>query len=73
MAIHFDPNSAPQIFWKYILLVTVEASPDDPCSDGNGRTGRVVMIYSLLENNSASLIIKKKKKIRICKFLVKRK
>lgn len=47
---------------KAILETHIEFEKIHPFSDGNGRTGRMVMNYSLLENNLAPLIIKKEHK-----------
>lgn len=47
---------------KAILEAHIQFEKIHPFSDGNGRTGRMVMNYSLLENNLPPLIIRKKDK-----------
>lgn len=47
---------------KAILEAHISFEKIHPFSDGNGRTGRLIMTYSLLENNLPPLIIKKKDK-----------
>lgn len=47
---------------KAILEAHITFERIHPFSDGNGRTGRLIMIYSLLENNLPPLIIKNKDK-----------
>ena len=47
---------------KAILETHIQFEKIHPFSDGNGRTGRMVMNYSLLENNLPPLIIKKHEK-----------
>lgn len=47
---------------RVILEFHIQFEKIHPFSDGNGRTGRMVMNYSLLENNLAPLIIKKEEK-----------
>ncbi len=47
---------------KIILETHIQFEKIHPFSDGNGRTGRMIMNYSLLENNLPPLIIKKEVK-----------
>ncbi|MGL4865809.1 MAG: Fic family protein [Cetobacterium sp.] len=47
---------------KIILEKHIEFERIHPFNDGNGRTGRMIMLYSLLENNLPPLIISKELK-----------
>lgn len=47
---------------KIILETHIQFEKIHPFSDGNGRTGRMIMNYSLLEHNLPPLIIKKELK-----------
>lgn len=47
---------------KIILEKHIEFERIHPFNDGNGRTGRMVMLYSLLENNIPPIIITKELK-----------
>lgn len=54
---------------KIILESHIIFEKIHPFSDGNGRGGRMIMIYSLLENNLAPLIIKKENRNLYTEFL----
>lgn len=47
---------------KIILEKHIEFERIHPFNDGNGRTGRMVMLYSLLENNIPPIIVTKELK-----------
>ncbi len=49
---------------RIILEKHIEFERIHPFNDGNGRTGRMIMLYSLLENNLAPIIISKELKPR---------
>ena len=49
---------------KVILEKHIEFERIHPFNDGNGRTGRMIMLYSLLENNLPPIIISKELKPR---------
>lgn len=49
---------------RVILEKHIEFERIHPFNDGNGRTGRMIMLYSLLENNLAPIIISKELKPR---------
>lgn len=54
---------------RAILEAHIQFEKIHPFSDGNGRAGRMVMNYSLLENNIAPLIIRKDNKIEYMRIL----
>lgn len=54
---------------RAILETHIQFEKIHPFSDGNGRTGRMVMNYSLLENNIPPLIIKKDNKTEYMQIL----
>lgn len=47
---------------KIILEKHIEFERIHPFNDGNGRTGRMIILYSLLENNIPPIIISKELK-----------
>lgn len=49
---------------RIILEKHIEFERIHPFNDGNGRTGRMIMLYSLLENNLPPIIISKELKPR---------
>ncbi|MEG1087550.1 MAG: Fic family protein [Cetobacterium sp.] len=49
---------------RVILEKHIEFERIHPFNDGNGRTGRMIMLYSLLENNLPPIIISKELKPR---------
>lgn len=49
---------------KVILEKHIEFERIHPFNDGNGRTGRMIILYSLLENNLPPIIIPKELKPR---------
>ena len=49
---------------RIILEKHIEFERIHPFNDGNGRTGRMIMLYSLLENNLPTIIISKELKPR---------
>ncbi|MGL4864259.1 MAG: Fic family protein [Cetobacterium sp.] len=49
---------------RIILEKHIEFERIHPFNDGNGRTGRMIILYSLLENNLAPIIISKELKPR---------
>lgn len=49
---------------RVILEKYIEFERIHPFNDGNGRTGRMIMLYSLLENNLPPIIISKELKPR---------
>lgn len=49
---------------RIILEKHIEFERIHPFNDGNGRTGRIIMLYSLLENNLPPIIISKELKPR---------
>lgn len=49
---------------RIILEKHIEFERIHPFNDGNGRTGRMIMLYSLLENNLLPIIISKELKPR---------
>lgn len=63
-----NSNSEGEIL-KAILETHIKFEIIHPFSDGNGRTGRMVMNYSLLENNLPPLIIKGEHKNEYIKIL----
>ncbi|WP_158234719.1 Fic family protein [Lentibacillus sediminis] len=65
---HSDDGKLCAILEAYIQFEKIH-----PFSDGNGRTGRMVMNYSLLENNLPPIIIKKEDKNTYIHILVKHK
>lgn len=52
-----------------ILEAHIQFEKIHPFSDGNGRTGRMVMNYSLLQNNLSPLIIRKDDKTQYMQIL----
>lgn len=52
-----------------ILDTHIQFERIHPFSDGNGRTGRMVMMYSLLQEGFPSLIIEKETKAQYVEFL----
>lgn len=54
---------------RAILETHIQFEKIHPFSDGNGRTGRMVLNYSLLENNLPPLIIRKQDKVEYMQIL----
>lgn len=52
-----------------ILDAHIQFERIHPFSDGNGRTGRMIMVYSLLQEGFPPLIIEKESKAQYIEFL----
>lgn len=65
----FDKATSDDDKLQAILESHIEFEKIHPFSDGNGRTGRVLMIYSCLEQNLAPIIIPKEQKGRYINIL----
>lgn len=52
-----------------ILDTHIQFERIHPFSDGNGRTGRMIMVYSLLQEGFPPLIIEKESKAQYIEFL----
>lgn len=54
--------------WSWVQILNLQSHIEfekiHPFSDGNGGTGRIIMIYGYLENNLAPIIIPKEQKSR---------
>ena len=64
-----ENNDSKEDVLKAILETHIQFEKIHPFSDGNGRTGRMVINYSLLENDFPPLIIKKDNRNEYIKIL----